>query len=256
VTIAICARRMSVCLAVLGLAVFGLSGSALASPTIAFKVRALPIPGFPGTGDILGAGAVLQGEGTISGSEYGGSPPPITEIKVFAPVGVKLSSQGFATCSSATLESHEVQSCPKKSIAGPKGFAVGVVSFGGDRVKETASVQPFFAPGGNPEFFVEGTTPVVVEIIATGHVVGSAPPFGLEFLGEVPLIETVPGALDASFLEGTIRVGTAYKQGRKTISYITMPKTCPKGGFPVKVEVGFLGGTTAGASYKMPCPKR
>ncbi len=72
----------------------------------------------------------------------------------------------------------------------------------------------------------------------------------------MPLIETVPGALDASFLKGTIRVGAAYKHGRKTISYVTMPKTCPKGGFPVKVEVSFLGGTTAGASYKMPCPKR
>jgi hypothetical protein len=220
------------------------------------KVKALPIPGFPGTGDILGAGAMLQGEGTISGTEYGGSPPPVTEIKVYAPAGLKLHSQGFTTCSSAILESHEVQTCPKKSIAGPKGFAVGVVSFGGDRVKETASVQPFFTPGGNPEFFVEGRTPVVVEFLATGQVVSSSPPFGREFIGEVPLIETVPGALDASFVEGTIRVGTAYKQGSKTISYITMPKTCPKGGFPAKVEASFLGGTTAGASYTMPCPKR
>ncbi len=255
-TIAIHVRRMSVCLAVLGLVVLGLSVSASASPTITFKIKALPIPGFPGTGNILGAGAVIQGEGTVSGTEYGGSPPPVTEIKFYAPTGVKLHPQGFASCSSAILESHEVQRCPKQSIAGPKGFAVGVVSFGGDRVKETASVQPFFAPGGNMEFFVEGTTPVVVEILATGHVVSSSPPFGQEFIGEVPLIETVPGALDASFVEGTVRVGAAYKRGRKTVSYITMPKECPKGGFPVKVEVSFLGGATAGASYKMPCPKR
>jgi hypothetical protein len=255
-TIAIYARRMSTCLAVLGLAVLGLSVSASASPTIAFKVKAMPIQGFPGTGDILGAGVMFQGEGTISGTEYGGSPPPVTEIKVYAPAGLKLHPQGFTTCASAILESHEVQACPKRSVAGPKGFAVGVVSFGGTRVKETASVQPFFTPGGNPEFFVEGRTPVVVEFLATGHVVSSSPPFGQEFIGEVPLVETVPGALDASFVGGTIRIGTAYKQGRKTISYITMPKKCPKGGFPVKVEVSFLGGTTAEASYKMPCPKR
>jgi hypothetical protein len=255
-SIAIYARRTSTCLAALGLAVLGLSVSASAAPTITLKVKALPIPGFPGTGNILGASVMFQGEGTVTGTEYGGSPPPVTEIKVYAPAGVKLHPQGFATCSSAILESHEVQACPKKSIAGPKGFAVGVVSFGGTRVKETASVQPFFAPGGNPEFFVEGRTPVVVEFLATGHVVSSSPPFGQEFIGEVPLIETVPGALDASFVEGTIRVGAAYKQGRKTISYITMPKKCPKGGFPVKVEVSFLGGTTAGASYKIPCPKR
>jgi hypothetical protein len=255
-TIAVSARRMSTCLAVLGVAVLGLSASVSASPTIAFKVKALPIPGFPGTGDILGAGVMFQGEGTVSGTEYGGSPPPVTEITVYAPAGLKLHPQGFATCSSAILESHEVQTCPKKSIVGPKGFAVGVVSFGGDRVQETASVQPFLAPGGNPEFFVEGTTPVAVEFLAKAHVVSSSLPFGQEFIGEVPLIETVPGALDASFIEGTIKIGAAYKQGRKTISYITMPKKCPKGGFAVKVEVSFLGGTTAGASYKLPCPKR
>jgi hypothetical protein len=146
---------------------------------------------------------------------------------------------------------------PEEIDCGPKGFAVGVVSFGGTRVTERASVQPFFTPGANrtPEFYVEGRTPVVVEFLATGRVVSSSAPFGQEFIGEVPLIETVPGALDASFVEGTIRVGTAYKQGRRTISYITMPKKCPKGGFPLKVEVSFLGGTTAEASDKITVPQ-
>ena len=109
-------------------------------------------------------------------------------------------------------------------------------------------MQPFFAPGGDLEAFVDGTTPVSLEILATGHVVNASPPFGLEFIGEVPLIETVPGALDASFEHGSIRVGAAYKQGKKTISYITLPKTCPHGGWPVKLELSFLGGATAEAS--------
>lgn len=255
-TIANYLRRMSKCLAVLGLAVLGLSAPASAAPTLALKIKVLPIPGFPGTGDILGAGAMIQVEGRLSGTEYGGSPPPITGIKFYGSAGVKLHPQGFATCSSAILQSHEVQTCPKKSIAGPKGSAVGVVSFGGNRVEETASVQPFFTPGGNLEFFVEGRTPAVVEFLVTGHVVNSSPPFGQEVIAEVPLIETVPGALDASFVGGAVVVGAAYKQGKKTISYITVPKKCPKGGFPVKVELSFLGGATAGASYKIPCPKR
>ena len=249
-------RRTSACLAVLGLAVLGLSATASAAPTITFKLKAIPIQGFPGTGDILGAGAVIQGEGKISGTEYGGFPPPVTEMKFYAPAGVKLHPQGFATCSSAILESHEVQTCPKKSIAGPKGSASGVVSFGTERVHETVSVQLFFAPGGGLEAFVEGRAPVVVEILATGHVVNSSPPFGVEVIGEVPLIETVPGALDASMYEGTISGGAAYKQGKKTISYITMPKKCPKGGWPAKVEISFLGGATAAASSKMPCPRK
>jgi len=66
-------RRTSASLAVLGLAVLGLAApglpaSASAAPTFAFKTKALPIPGFPDTGNILGAGAVIQVEATISGT--------------------------------------------------------------------------------------------------------------------------------------------------------------------------------------------
>jgi hypothetical protein len=248
-------RRTSTCLAVLGFAMLGLSATAAAVPTITFKTTALPIPGFPRTGDILGAGAVIQVEGALSGTEYGGFAPPLTGIKFYAPAGVKLHPQGFATCKPSVIEQSGPEPCPRKSIAGPKGYATGVVSFGSERVEETASVQPFFAPGGNLEFFVDGKTPVSLEYLATGRVANASPPFGLEVIGEVPLIETVPGALDASFEVGAIRVGAAYKRGKKTISYVTMPKRCPRGGFPVKVEASFLGGATAEASYQMPCPR-
>ena len=246
-------------LAVLGLVLLSLSAkdatSAAAAPTFTFKTKALPIPGFAHTGDILGAGAVIQVEGTVSGTEYGGFPPPVTGIKYFAPAGAQLHPQGFATCAPTVIEERGPAPCPKQSIAGTKGSAGGVVSFGAERVHETVSVQPFFAPGGNLEFYVDGVTPVSIEILAAGHVVPSAPPFGVEVIGEVPLIESVPGALDASLEEASIRVGAAYRQGKRTISYVTVPKRCPQGSWPVKVELSFLGGATAEAAYKMPCPK-
>ncbi len=249
-------RRAGTCLAVIGVALLSLSATASAAPTIKFKIKAVPIPGFPGTGDILGAGAVIQGEGTVSGSEYGGFPPPVTGLKFYAPAGAKLHPQGFATCSPTVIRERGPAPCPKKSVAGPKGSAGGAVSFGTERVHETVSVQPFFAPGGGLEFYVNGVTPVSIEILATGHVVHSSSPFGLEIIGEVPLIESVPGALDASLNEAAVSVGAAYKQGKKTISYITLPRRCPKGGFPAKVEASFLGGATTEASYEMPCPKK
>jgi hypothetical protein len=256
VPIAIHLRRMSICLTVLGLAVLGLSATASAAPTLTFKVTAVPIPGFPGTGDILGAGAVIQVEGTVSGTEYGGFPAPVTEIKFYAPAGSKVHPQGFVTCAPSVIEASGPEPCPKQSIAGPKGSVGGVVSFGDERVQETASVQPFCAPGGGLEFFVDGATPVSLEILGAGHIVDAPPPFGLEFFGEVPLIETVPGALDASFKEGSISVGAAHRQGKKTISYFTLPKRCPKGGFPAKAELSFLGGATVEASDFIPCPRR
>jgi len=250
------ASAVLVLLAVLGTVALGLSATAWAAPTFTFKVTAVPIPGFPGTGDILGAGSAFQGEGTISGTEYGGAPPPLVGIDVFAPAGAKLHPQGFATCAPSTIEQRGPAPCPKRSIAGPKGSATGVVSFGAERVQETASVQPFFAPGGGLEAFVDGTTPVSLEILAPGHFLSSSPPFGPEFVGEVPLIETVPGALDASFEHGILKVGAAYRRGNKTIPYITLPKRCAQGGWPIKVQLSFYGGATAEASYAMPCPKR
>jgi hypothetical protein len=251
-------RRASTCLALIGLAaaVFGLAATASAAPTITLKGEAIPIPGVPGSGNKLGAPAAFRAEYTISGTEYGGFPPPLIGVKFYGPAGAKLHPQGFATCATATLEKSGPSACPKKSIAGPKGSASGVVSFGTERVGETVSVQPFFAPGGNLQFFVDGTTPVSIEIISKGNVISSSPPFGPTVNAEVPLIETVPGALDASAKEINVVVGAAFKQGKKTVSYITVPKKCPKGGFPLKTVMSFYGGATAEALYKAPCPKK
>ena len=256
-------RRASTCLALLGLAVLGLSATASAAPKITLKAEAVPIPGFPHTGNILGAGADLKTEFTISGTEYGGFPAPLVGVKFYGPASAKLHTQGFATCPEVSLERVGPASCPKKSQAGPKGSASGVVSFGTERVHETVSVQPFFAPGGNVEFYVQGTSPVSIEILSKGKVVNSSPPFGPTVLAEVPLVESVPGALDASTENISVTTGAAYKQGKKTVYYITVPKKCPAGGFPLKAVMEFGNvsnpkepGEKAEATYKAPCPKK
>jgi hypothetical protein len=249
-------RRISTCLALLGLAVLGLSASASAAPTVTLKAKAVPIPGFPHTGNILGAGTALKAEYTISGTEYGGFPPPLIGVKFYGPASAKLHPQGFATCAPSVIETSGPGPCPKASKAGPVGSASGIVSFGAERVSETVTVQPFFAPGGGLEFYANGTTPVSIEILSKGKVLNSSPPFGPTVVAEVPLVESVPGALDASVKSISVQVGAAYKKGKKTIYYITAPKKCPKGGFPLKSELSFLGGAVASAEYKAPCPKK
>jgi hypothetical protein len=249
-------RRISTCLAVLGLAALGLSATASAAPTITFKAVAVPIPGYPHTGNILGAGAALKAEFTIAGTEYGGFPPPLTGVTVYLPAGVKLDPGAFATCAPNVIKEKGPSACPKKSSAGPKGSASGVVSFGTERVAETVAVIPFFAPGGGLEFYVNGVTPVSIEILATGSIKTAAAPYGPKFEGEVPLIESVPGALDASAENISVKLGAAYKKGKKVVSYGYLPKKCPKGGFPLKAVLSFLGGATAEATYSAPCPKK
>lgn len=254
-------RRALLGLGVVGL-LAGLPAAASATPVVTLKAAPVPIPihpndphsaTYPGTGDILGAGAAFEAEFRISGTEYGGGPPPITQVKVLLPPGVKLTTKGFATCAEATLKAKGPGACPKKSFASPLGEARGFVSFGGERVHETVTVQAFFAPGGSLIFAVYGATPASIELFPKGtySTVG-----GSElFTTEVPLIESVPGALDGSAEYIKVKVGAAYKKGKKLISYGTVPKTCPKGGLKLKTEITFLGGEVVPTEYTAPCPK-
>lgn len=247
----------SSCLAfLLGIAVLGLPAVSSAAPAVTLKVTPIPIPGFPGTGDILGAGAEVEAQVTISGTEYGGFPSPLTEITFYAPTGVKVASTGFATCALGVLEAGGAAACPKRSSAGPLGEGFGVVSFGGERVPEKVSIQEFFIPAGGLAFYVEGHTPASFQIIEKGYWTTASAPFGPKLIAEVPLIETVPGANDASVLSFKVKVGAAYKKGKKTVSYITLSKKCPKGGALVKAELKFLSGETIPVNYTAPCPKR
>lgn len=263
-------RRASTCLAVLGLALMALTSAASAAPTVTFKAKAVPIPKagggtWPHTGNIYGAGAAFQSEFTISGTEYGGYPPPLIGVNVTLPKGTKLHTGGFPTCSDSIIkEQKEPSKCPKGSSAGPLGHAKGFVVFGTERVEEEVSVQSFFAPNGL-EFYVSGHTPTVIEIVSTGHYsnLGSGGGTGPKFIGTVPLIETVPGAADGSTSTINVIVGAAFKKGNKTTYYGTVPKKgqCPKGGFPLQAELTFagLGGLqqqVVSVSYKAPCPRR
>ena len=249
----------------LGLIVLALPGGATAAPTVTVKGEAVPIPGFPHTGNYFGAGAAVHAEVGISGSEYGGFPPPLIGVNVYLPTGVKLHPQGFATCPAKTIiEEAAPEKCPKGSAAGPIGKVYGVVSFGESRVQETVELLSFFAPGGGFEFFARGRTPVSLEIPTSARLVdpnGSAG-FGPEFIGQIPLVATVPGAPYASVENIDITLGAAYRKHGKPVYYGTVPKTCPGGGFRVKTEFTFAehgniaAPETVTVPFRAPCPRK
>jgi hypothetical protein len=258
-------RRASTRLAVLALALLGLvlPATAPAAPSVTFKTKAIPIkknpatkggPSWPGTGNILGAPTAVEAEFKITGSEYFGSPSPLTQVTVTFPTGSKITTKGFTVCSTPILESHEVQKCPKKSIAGPQGEAGGVVSFGSTRVHEKVTVQPFFAQGGGLAFYVEGREPALIELLSKGSFTSLSPTPTLS--SEVPLVVTVPEAPYGSAEYIKVEVGAAFMKGKKLVSYGTLPNKCPKGGFPVKATLKFLSGESVTVTTKPPCPKK
>jgi len=257
-------RRASIGVAVLGLTLLALPYVASATPTVAFKLKAVPILGFPHTGDILGAGAAAKLEFVIGGSEYFGSAPPLIGANFYAPKGTAPHADGFPTCSEAAILNTGPSACPKGSSAGPIGTVLGYVTFGGERVEESAELFSFFKPGGGLEYFAVGHSPVVVEVLSKGRFshIGGVDGYGFEEEEEVPLIATVPGAPYASVKTVTATFGAAIRSHGKTIYYFHLPKKCPKGGFPLKAEAIFAENGEPSkpeivtAFYKAPCPRR
>jgi hypothetical protein len=268
------------CLALLALMLLGAPAAASAeeipAPTVKVKAAAVPIPGFPGTGNFYGKGADVEATLEIEGSGYGaspqnpkGSPPPISAVNIYLPKGVKLHPSGFASCAEATLTNIGPSGCPKKSIASPLGSVLGEVTFGAERVPELATLQAFFAPGGGLLFYTQGSSPVSLEVVSRGKYVRSSGKYSWELQTLVPAVATVPGAPLASVSKIHLKAGAAYRSHGKVIPYGTVPKKgeCPKGGFFGKTEITF-GGTFGGDRefgippktvtkvIRVPCPRR
>lgn len=256
-------RRAPAYIAVVGLALLALTGVASATPTVTFKMKAVPIPGFPHTGNILGAGSDVEFEYAIGGSEYFGSAPPLIGANFYAPKGGVVHPDGFPTCTETVLLEDGPSACPKGSSAGPIGTVLGYVAFGGERVEESGELFSFFKPGGGLEYFADGHSPVALEILTKGHFshLGGIDGWGFEEEEEVPLIATVPGAPYASVKSIVAKFGAAIKSHGRTDYYFRLPKTCPKGGFPLKTEAIFAEDGEPSkpeivtALYKAPCPR-
>jgi hypothetical protein len=268
------------CLALLGIVVLGApalaSAEEIPAPAIRVKAAAVPIPGFPGTGNFYGKGADVEATLEIEGSGYGataqnpkGSPPPVSAVNVYLPKGVKLHPSGFASCTEATLKNIGPSGCPKKSAASALGSALGEVTFGSERVPEETSLQAFFAPGGGLLFYTQGSTPVSLEVISKGKYVRSSGKYSWELKTLVPAVPTVTGAPLASVSKIHIKAGAALRTRGKVKYYGTVPKKgeCPKGGFFGKTEItfgGMFGGErefgipakTVTKVIRVPCPRR
>lgn len=232
------------------------AATARAAPAVTLTMTPVPIPRFPGTGDILGAGTDVEARSTITGTEYGGFPSPLVLLTVNTPAGTNVTFNGFVACTPAALEANGAEGCPKQSVAGPLGEGLGVVSFGGEQVREKVTIQPFFGPDNSLMFYVVGSTPTAFQVIEKAYWVTATAPYGPKLIVDVPLVETVPGANDASILSFKIKVGAAYRKGNRTISYFTLPKRCPRKGFAIKTELGFESGETVTIPQHEPCPKR
>ena len=184
-------------------------------------------------------------------------PSQITHINFYLPAGTRLHSAGFVTCKPATLENFGPAACPRKAQASPVGSAGVVDPIGGELVRERATLQAFFAPGGGLQFYVNAASPISAQLlVARGRFSAARGAYGPELSTDVQEVDSVPGAPPVSTESIDVKVGAAYRAHHRVISYGTMPARCPRRGFAVKSEVTFASGETATVVYRAPCPAR
>jgi hypothetical protein len=187
----------------------------------------------------LGEGGTFSATFTFSGTEYDGEVDPVTEVAVHVPAGIGGSRAGFATCAKETIEDRGIAACPAGSLAGPPGWATMFVAFGTERIEEHATVQGVFAPGETLYFFIDGATPVSVELLGAATYASDTPPYGRVLTVSVPLIETVPGAPDASITSLTLELGEFREESGAEIASVILPSQCTAGQFSWAADAKF-----------------
>lgn len=276
-------RSASMTLAPLVAAALSIPTAASAAPTVTLKAKIAPIPKnltkkggptWPGTGNILGAPAAIQATFAISGKEYPASgegfpagtllhtgPAPLRRIALYLPRGTQVNSAPFKKCPVSKFPSHLKPPCPRSSVASPPGELTAKVFFGKTYVIEKVLVQAYFVPGENKAYlWFEGTAPALTEQYAEGGIFAASGPFSKKLDLNVPLITTVTGAPDATIEQIKVALGAAFTKGKKLVSAIHVPKSCPKAGFTEKAELWFGGGSEPSwqklsVSTKVRCPK-
>ncbi len=237
-----------------------LPASAGAMPTVTLKAGLHP--------ERLGAGTTIKFAFSIAFAP-GETPSParVVELRYPAHVGIVTSSLGLTSCRVAVLEAEGPPGCPSTSVMG-YGSGLFEVPFGPSIVDEEARLTTFMGPL-TPEgnlgliFYAEGNEPVSTELVFTGEVLHSTPPYGGNLATVVPPLPTLPGAPDAVLTKLNTTLGPehiTYWEYRKSryIPYhprgIQLPPRCPHGGFQFAAAFTFDNGVHAGAHAVVPCP--
>jgi len=198
--------------------------------------------------DLLGVPTNVFGAATIGSTDLP-VPSPITHINVLGPAGLTLDLQGTGTCTAATLENTGPQACPADSKAG----------YGGGEGAYEIAHEIIHEP------YLDGTSPVSIQLVFNAPVIQFPKPYGLGFSLNVPLIKVLPEASDASALSAFFTAGADniayYKKihGKRTLEHvkgIITPKTCPHNGWPAASEISFQDETTVKTTTTIPCPHR
>jgi hypothetical protein len=250
------------------LATVGLLCLLLALPTSALAAQAVKLfadfsPNRPGASSTITFGFDISSPG-------GEVPSPLLSIDLHLPGGIGLARNtlGTAVCEPIYLYAHGPDGCPPDSRMG-YGTVLAEVPYGPITVPEHASLWGY---RGLPEdqhvtvlFFAEGRTPVFAELVFPGQLLEDTPPFSSRLNTQLPPVPSLPGGPNVSI------VGFRSTFGPKNLIYerevngelehyrprgVTVPASCPQGGYPFAADFSFEDGTHFTARTRAPCAQR
>jgi hypothetical protein len=199
----------------------------------------------------------------------GVAPPPMTAVDLHLPAGMDYTTTtlGLAICNPKSLLEHGLDGCPQNSRIG-LGSALVEVPFGTGSGHEIPEIQALMGPPSNGNmvvlFYANGQSPVYAQLVFDGEVLPASGVFGSQLSTVVPPIPSVPNGPDVSIVSVTATIGPSHllyvkHVHGKAVHFhprgISVPESCPKGGFPFSAEFTFQDGSTTSASATVPCPR-
>jgi len=206
--------------------------------------------------DKLGAKGALTVTMDYSGGEAG-VPSPVSRAVLRLPAGLGIDIPELRSCAVARLRARGPSGCPAQSEIG-RGHAMAEVHAGSQLLTESISLWLFLGPlrGFEPtlEILGQGYTPFDERVVFTGTALTANPPYGEELVMSIPAIPTLPLEPDASIATMSLTIGTSNPHRPRDADTVTVPRSCPPGGFPFAAEFTYLDGAIGDALAKVPCP--
>ncbi len=242
-------------------ACLAMAAGAAASETVALHASFSP--------DRLGSPTNLSATASFS-STVAGPLSPVTAVTTYGPAGMSLDVHGAGICSAGAgrLEAVGPSACPSDSRVG-FGKATGLLELAGERIPEPLTLELFLAPRQSGHLtmliYASAMTPTVQQFVMLATEVHAPKPYGLGVSIAVPTVPSLPGASLGWVQSALVTLGAAdiayFKtiHGRRTLVHVkgvTVPKACPRGGFPLKASVTFADGTASSPKTTIPCPSK
>jgi hypothetical protein len=217
--------------------------------------------------DRLGASTTIGFDFHIAGTT-GATPSPLTSVRLSLPPGIGYitTTLGLAVCTPARLLGKGLDGCSPNSRLGT-GTALVEAPLGSESVHETAGVQLLMGPPRQGKlvvlFYTTALDPIPAELVFQGELLTGSEVLGGSLEIAVPLVASIPDALPVSILSVQARIGpsglTYYRRARgRSVAFhpqgVSVPTSCPAGGFRFSANFSFLDGSSAVADSTVPCP--